>query len=144
MLLSSATSDDEATSKSRYIYARVLGAYHANVRYTGLGMLDYKPRRIDFLWVRWYEIKRGGTDSWRDSELPMVSLPPLASHSAFGFIDPSDVLRACHIIPSFARGLVHDDGIGLSRRARDEEDYKAYYVGWCVLHTYLHMSATYA
>lgn len=134
-MLLSTTSDDEATSKSRYLYARVLGAYHANVIYTGSGMLDNKARRIDFLWVRWYETTRGGTDSWRDSELPMVAFPPLESDSAFGFIDPSDVLRGCHVIPAFARGEVHEDSIGLSRCARDDGDYNAYYVGWYGIHS---------
>ncbi|PIL33172.1 hypothetical protein GSI_04622 [Ganoderma sinense ZZ0214-1] len=129
MLLSSTTTDSDSDSKSRFLYARVLGAYHANVLYMGPGMLDYKPRRIDFLWVRWYEVQRGGTTSWRDSELPMVSFPALASDSAFGFIDPSDVLRACHVIPAFARGTAHEDGVGVSLRARDGDDYNTYYVG---------------
>ena len=136
MLLSSATSDDESSSNSRYLYARVLGAYHANVIYTGRGMLDYKPRRIDFLWVRWYQVRRAGTDSWTNSELPMVTFPPLQSDSAFGFVDPSNVLRACHIIPAFALRQVHEDGIGLSSRARDRDDYNAYYVGWYVTRPY--------
>ena len=35
-------------------FARVLGIYHVNVVYTGSGMLDYTPRRFDFLWVRWF------------------------------------------------------------------------------------------
>ena len=142
MLLSSTTSDDESASKSRYLYARVLGAYHANVTYLGPGMLDYKSRRIDFLWVRWYEIRRAGTTSWRNSELPMVAFPPLASESAFGFIDPSDVLRACHIIPSFFQGQIHQDGVGLSRCARDKDDYRAYYVGWYVI-LLVHIQAAY-
>lgn len=38
-----------------FLYARVLGIYHVNVVYTGMDMLDYKPRRVDFLWVRWFE-----------------------------------------------------------------------------------------
>ena len=143
MMLSSTTSDVESTSKSRYMYAQVLGAYHANVMYVGPGMLDYKPRRLDFLWVRWYEVKCAGTDSWRNSQIPMVAFPPLASESAFGFIDPADVLRACHIIPAFARGQVHDDGIGLSRCAGDKNDYNAYYVGWYVVRIPLRMRVAY-
>ena len=135
MLLSSTTTDSDSDSKSRFLYARVLGAYHANVVYMGPGTLDYKPRRIDFLWVRWYQVLRGGTSSWRNSELPMVAFLPSTSDSVFGFIDPSDVLRACHIIPSFARGATHEDGVGLSLRARDGDDYKAYYVGWYVVWT---------
>ena len=36
-------------------YARILGVFHANVVYTGAGMRDYAPRRLEFLWVRWFE-----------------------------------------------------------------------------------------
>ena len=106
--------------------------------YTGPDMLDYKPRRVDFLWVRWYKVQRGGTDSWRDSELPMLAFPPIALEDAFGFVDPSDVLRACHIIPAFARGERHKDGVGLSLRAKDQDDYNAYYVGWYVIRPQSH------
>ena len=133
VMLLSATSDSESSRQSRFLYARVLGAYHANVKYTGPGMLDYKPRRLDFLWVRWYQDRRAGTTSWKNSELPMVAFSPLTSDSAFGFVDPSDVLRACHIIPSFAQGQKHQDGVGLSHCAGDEDDYNAYYVGWYVI-----------
>ena len=38
----------------RFLYARVLGIYHANVIYTGPQSTDYRPLRMEFLWVRWY------------------------------------------------------------------------------------------
>src|SRR5215475_6127340 len=37
-------------------YARVLGIYHANIVYAGHGRLDYQPHRVEFLWVRWYQM----------------------------------------------------------------------------------------
>lgn len=49
---------------------------------------------------------------------------------AFGFVDPADVLRSCHIIPAFCHGPCREDGEeGISEWARDSEDAKAYYVG---------------
>jgi hypothetical protein len=39
----------------RFIYGKVLGIYHVNVIYTGSGMVNYTPIRMEFLWVRWYE-----------------------------------------------------------------------------------------
>jgi hypothetical protein len=48
---------------------------------------------------------------------------------AFGFVDPKDVLRTCHIIPNFAKGKRHDDGVGVSRCAKDAGDYYRYYIG---------------
>jgi hypothetical protein len=40
----------------QFLYARALGVYHVNEIYTGPGMRDYEARRLDFLWVRWYEV----------------------------------------------------------------------------------------
>jgi len=51
---------------------------------------------------------------------------------AFGFIDPADVLRCCHLIPAFADGKQHIDGIGISRNSRDADDWKYYYINRCV------------
>jgi hypothetical protein len=75
-----------------------------------------------------------GTTSphWHDCEFDCIHFPPVTDKDAFGFIDPSDVLRACHVIPSFARGKVHLDGRGSSRCAHDSLDWAAYYVNRCV------------
>jgi hypothetical protein len=47
---------------------------------------------------------------------------------AFGFVDPSQVLRGCHIISRFTKGLLHSDGNGLSHYAGDALDSRQYYV----------------
>jgi hypothetical protein len=48
---------------------------------------------------------------WEDRNLDPVHFPPMASKGAFDFVNPMDVLRNCHIIPSFRRGRVHLDGL---------------------------------
>lgn len=128
MLLDSAASpQDSSPPRGRFLYARVLGAYHVNVGYTGDGMLDYATRRVDFLWVRWYKVERKCSDPFATSELPQVSFYPVNSPEAFGFVDPCDVLRSCHIIPRFASG--RPQRMGLSRCGKDGDDYKRYLVG---------------
>lgn len=127
-------SDDHVVSDGEgdpqhFLYARVLGAYHAQVIYTGPGMLDYKPRRLDFLWVRWYEVMDTTQTGWKNSKLDKVRFPPIDSENAFGFVDPHDVLRSCHIIPAFKEGMCYSDGVGLSKCAKDADDYNEYYVG---------------
>ena len=103
--------------------------YHANVVYVGPGMVDYQPRRMEFLWVRWYEDVTSSTSaSWKACTLDHIQFPPMTDEDAFGFIDPADVLRSCHVIPSFAKGKLHADGRGLSLRARDSSDWASYYV----------------
>ena len=47
---------------------------------------------------------------------------------AFDFVDPANVLRGCHIIPSFADGRLHADGVAMSRWANDSDDWKWYYI----------------
>ena len=120
----------EGTSSTHpFLYARVLGTYHANVIYTGPGMRDYSARRLDFLWVRWFEVVDPESSGWGNSKLDRVRFPPMNEDSSFGFVDPKDVLRGCHIMPSFANGRRHVDGIGISRCAQDGQDYHSYYVG---------------
>jgi hypothetical protein len=128
MVLSGSNDNDDSASDHPFRYARVLGVYHANVVYVGPGMLDYQPHRLEFLWVRWYrsvDIIRSGWDARR---LDRIQFPSVTEHDAFSFIDPSDVLRGCHIIPAFAKGKLHLDGRGLSRCARDSSDWVAYHV----------------
>jgi hypothetical protein len=117
----------DADSEHPFLYARVLGIYHVNTIYTGEDMLDYRPRRVDFLWVRWFEYG-GKSIMWEDRNLDPVRFPPMASKGAFDFVNPMDVLRSCHILPSFRRGRVHFDGLSLSRCARDAQDWRGYFV----------------
>jgi hypothetical protein len=110
-------------------YARVLGIYHVNVIYIGEGNTDYSPRRLEFLWVRWYDLTSHGS-GWSTQQLDRLSFLPLANDNAFGFLDPGDVLRACHIIPDWREGLACKKGPGLSCCAQDHDhsDYKSYVV----------------
>ncbi|KAI0308612.1 hypothetical protein OF83DRAFT_1043103, partial [Amylostereum chailletii] len=119
-------------SSLHYQYARVLGAYHANVVYTGPGSLDFRPRRVDFLWVRHFQAENQETPTqrWSSCRLEKLVFPPLSQEGSFGFIDPSDVIRGVHIIPAFAYGRKHEDGLGMSaaEHANDGADWNNYYV----------------
>lgn len=124
--------DDPSESRHPYLYARVLGIYHANVVYTGRGSLDFNPRRVEFLWVRWFK-PVGEYMSWSKRRFDSLMFHPMASDDAFGFVDPSKVLRSSYIVPAFSSGRLHDDGIGLSHWAKDAGDWKRYYVNRYVL-----------
>ena len=52
MLLADQIASSDPTKLHHFLYGRILGAYHANVIYTGPGMHDYEARHFDFLWVR--------------------------------------------------------------------------------------------
>ncbi len=116
-----------------FLYGRVIAIYHANVIYTGPGMRDYDAMRFDFLRVRWFQVDQPqGRDryrsSWKTLRLDRLSFPPMAEQGSFGFVDPSLVLRSCHLIPAFSLGKARLDGIGLSAIAKDSKDWKSYYV----------------
>ena len=119
---------DSSQETNPYRYARVLGVYHANVIYVGRGMVDYTPIRMEFVWVHWYELVGGRHSAWGTRKLDRLRFPPLAADSSFGFIDPQDVLRGCHIIPAFSKGKRHLDGKGLSFLAKDAADWNEYFL----------------
>jgi hypothetical protein len=120
MVLAVSSEENDSTLVDKFRYARVLGVYYANI-VVGPGMLDYQPRRIEFLWVRWYE-NVGMRSGWDAQKLDQLRFPSAANGDSYGFIDPNDVLRCCHIVPAFAKGRLHGDGTGLSRRAKDGWD----------------------
>lgn len=111
-----------------FCFARVLGAYHVNVVYTGAEARNYKPRQMHFLWVRWFSNVLP-MQNVSKCKLDQLEFPPVNDEDSFGFLDPSDILRSCHIIPSFTSSKVHLDGKGLSLCAKDAQDYARYYIG---------------
>lgn len=123
-----ADDNNDPTSDHPFKYARILGIYHVNALYVGHGMVDYQPRRMDFLWVRWYQNTSVMRNGWRDDKLDCIKFPSVTQDNSFGFVDPAHVLRGCHIIPRFSCGKVHADGKGLSRCAKDSGDWTQYYV----------------
>lgn len=124
-----AESDDSDSPSHPYLYARVLGVFHANIVYVGPGMSNYTPQRFEFLWVRWFELDLNApVGNWDQSRLDRVHFPPMANDNSFGFLDPNNVVRSCHIIPAFSRGRCSDSGRGISQCAGDSKDWASYYI----------------
>jgi hypothetical protein len=97
--------------------------------------------------VRWFDYDGTESVGWGNLRPDCsVRFPPLANKDAFGFVDPADVVRGCHIIPAFSRGKQHSDGLDISHCVRDGKDWVRYYVNRCVkyevvqIHTYFHAS----
>ncbi|KAG6914130.1 hypothetical protein DXG01_002280 [Tephrocybe rancida] len=121
--------DDNPELEHPYLYAKVLGIYHANFVYLGadLDHADHHPRRIEFLWVRWYTFEGHGP-----KRLPRLSFPSVADEYSFGFIDPNNVLRGSHLTPGFSRGNVDQPSgqhcVRASAWAKEDKDWQFYYV----------------
>ena len=123
MLLSSSDGDCHP-----FCYARVLGIFHANIIYTGPGTKDFRSRRIEFLWVWWFEVIQDHPSLWEQRALDTVRFLPVADKDDFGFVNPANVLRGCHVVPAFGDGRLHPDGASLSCWADDANDWKWYYI----------------
>ena len=122
-------SNPDSGNHHLFCCARVLGIFHANIIYTGPGSKDFKSRRVEFLWVQWFEVLWDCSSMWEHDILDTVRLLPMDDQDAFGFVDPANVLRGCHIIPSFANGRLHP-GAAMSHCVGDSDDWKWYYVNW--------------
>ena len=127
-----ADKDEDAENTHPYWYARVIGIFHAMVRH--LGSESYE--KMDFLWVRWYGRDARARSGFKARRLHRIGF--LDSHKdkgAFGFIDPSDVIRAIHLIPTFELGKCTQFLPPSIARREDEgdEDYVRYYVAMYVL-----------
>ncbi|KAG8705415.1 hypothetical protein FRC08_001682 [Ceratobasidium sp. 394] len=109
-------------------YARVLGIYHANVSYAGS-----RPKRMDFLWVRWLALMTDVLGGWDTCRLDQVGyFPDSEEYHAFEFVDPIDVIRAVHLIPRFEGGRTAEylESVdSLAADTRSVGDWKHYYVG---------------
>ncbi|KAJ2920916.1 hypothetical protein H1R20_g16181, partial [Candolleomyces eurysporus] len=109
-----------------FFYAKVIGILHAEVGYVGsVGGFtgSYKYHTIEFLWVRWFRVCPS-----TDMELDKAELLPLSNPESQGFIDPNQVLRACHMIPCFKSGKRYPDGKGTSELAQDGTDWNEYFI----------------
>lgn len=90
-----------------FVYAKVLGVYHARIRYAGR-----LPQRMDFVHVRWlyYDLERpGGWDHMRLDRLAYLECRTDEDIlDSFDFVDPSLIIRATHLIPDFQSGTTKE------------------------------------
>jgi hypothetical protein len=115
-----------------YWYARILGIYHARVVHTGPLSHSREPLHMEFLFVRWFGRDMTSKGGWRTKRLHRIGFVPGNDDAAFGFLDPSRVIRGVHLIPAFTWGhttqLLPPSVIARSV-ANDSEDWALYYVG---------------
>jgi hypothetical protein len=119
-----------------FVYARVIGIYHAKFRHPALGD---RAKQMDFLFVRWIRRDLSYVAGWSHRRLHRVSFAP-QDEEAFGFVDPREVVRAVHLIPAFLEGYTTDylERSTIARTIRmapkgsqsDEDDWSYFYVNW--------------
>jgi hypothetical protein len=82
-----------------YMFARVVGILHVNVSYGSM----VKHKRMDILWVRWFGHNYKFKSGIKHRRLPRIGFVP-DDQDPMAFINPSDVIRAVHIIPAYKYG----------------------------------------
>ncbi|KAI0077095.1 hypothetical protein K474DRAFT_1662200 [Panus rudis PR-1116 ss-1] len=126
-----ADNDDETAHP--FWYARVLGIYHVEVHDLRQQSGPRLPPKqvIHFLYVRWFGEDIDWKGGWKTYRLDQVGFVPSTETGAFGFVDPADVIRGCHLIPAFTEQYT-SDLLGPSNIARGEgsehQDWDRYYV----------------
>lgn len=134
MLFSDLHNSHQPLQSHEYKYARVLGIFHANVLFVPPETKKYRSQRMEFLWVRWFKMVDPAPSyvNWTTSRPDYLRFPPIHEETSFGFVDPEEVVRACHVIPRFSYGKRHHNGHGLSKLAKDVEDWRFYVLNRCV------------
>lgn len=131
-------SPETAPNAHPFWYARVLGIFHVEVVHTGSESRNGSAQHMEFLWVRWYGTEPGYRSGFKAARLPKIGFVPDTDDYAFGFLDPSLVLRGCHIVPAFAAGrttnlMTVDPGqVTAARPAGERDDWVNFYVIMCV------------
>jgi hypothetical protein len=128
---------DETPAAHPYWYARVVGIFYVFVRFKTPGSSELtEPERFNILWVRWFGLDSVGSSGWAARRLHMLGFLPSddSSGPAFGFIDPTQVMRGVHLIPAFSYGTT-EDFLGPERSVAHQhpelgsQDYVMYYLG---------------
>jgi hypothetical protein len=123
-------SQEDPTNGHPFWYARVLGVFHAQVYHTGPLARNRSLQHIEFLWVRWFGIVGGTQYGAKVGRLPKIGFLHQSDKSAFGFLDPSLVIRGCHLVPAFADGrttelLTSEKSLG--RPVGESDEWSTYY-----------------
>jgi hypothetical protein len=125
--------DKENDDPHLYWYARILGIYHAHVCHVGPSSKSLEPKKMDFLFVRWFGRDADSRPGWKAKHLLCLGFVPGNDGSAFGFLDPNQIIRAVHLIPAFKWGRVTTKYLPRSPIAHGENDpdsdWQLYYVG---------------
>ncbi|KAJ3574409.1 hypothetical protein NP233_g1774 [Leucocoprinus birnbaumii] len=115
-----------------YIYAHVLGLFHADVSHVDENRKHCCTKQMDFLWVRWYQLDATFQSGFEAYRLPRLEFVPDVE-SGFGFLDPNHILRASHLIPAFAHAHISTLGKTLAQREMDnDKDWKYHYANMFV------------
>ncbi|TFK33057.1 hypothetical protein BDQ12DRAFT_615945 [Crucibulum laeve] len=117
-------------------YARVIGVFHAKVTTTHHSAHSKDIERMHFLFVRWFGSEPSYRFGFHQAQLPKIGFVEYKEdfdNYPFSFLDPTQVLRGCHLIPAFQFGLTdtllpHECSVAQQLDTSRTEDWLNYYV----------------
>ncbi|KAF7288469.1 hypothetical protein HMN09_01389000 [Mycena chlorophos] len=104
-----------------YEYGRALALLHLDVRLRSTGK---RPQRVEAIWTRFYELDLTYKSGWKYKRLHRLSFLPHDDANAFGFINPTNIIRTIHLIPYFRYGRTTELLPRSVARQFDENDFK--------------------
>ena len=116
-------------------YAQILRAFVIPFVHIGPDARNRSPQTMEVLWVRWLGIVPGSIWGFKVARLPKVGFVPEQDNEAFGFLDPSLVIRRCHLIPAFSEGRTDAllrPGKSIARKPGTVDDWSEFYVNMSV------------
>ncbi|KAJ7105541.1 hypothetical protein C8R44DRAFT_639148, partial [Mycena epipterygia] len=125
--------EDGPEDQHAFTYARIIGVFHVDVIHSVPGASTV-PVPISFLWVRNFRLDHRFKGGFARKRLHRVEFVPDSDPTAYGFLDPDEVIRASHLIPSFAHGPTpRFEYTSLARHKDEFDDWKYHYVNLYVL-----------
>lgn len=124
-------SREDASERHPFWYCQLIKAFHIQVRFCP-GGVSQSQETLEVLWVRWLGIDLDHRWGFKQGALPKVGfVPDMGDSPAFGFLDPSLVIRGCHLIPAFVDGRTDQllpRGTSVARLPGETDDWAGYYV----------------
>ena len=124
-----------------FVYARVLGIYHAEVIYSSTN--TPVSRTMEFLFVQWYKRDITYKAGFLHRRLHRLSLCASNVEDSFGFLDPDDVIRGCHLIPAFAHGKLTEPESPASGASQGEQPEDVLHWKYHYVNLYVYISLFY-
>ncbi|KLO05634.1 hypothetical protein SCHPADRAFT_839152 [Schizopora paradoxa] len=125
-------SREEGPDAHPFWYAKIIKIFSLTFKYVppGVAPWDAPRQSVHVLWVRWYGRDTNAAAGWKKRRLHTVGFVPGNDDAAFGFLDPSQIVRGVHLIPAFAYGRTKEMlGESICRGVKEEhEDWKFLYV----------------
>lgn len=106
IMILSPKNEEENDDPHPYWYAWIIGIFHANVQHIGPNSKSQDLVQMDFLFSWWFGCDLNPQPGWKTRCLICLGFIPGKNGSAFGFLDPNQVIHAIHLIPAFHWGCV--------------------------------------